>query len=109
MPPAGPPSAFLWLKLHSPRKASSAKRHWRKVQRNHREFWVGTLKRRGSNEMGLVVFEATQQSESEACVPLFEVAENSVGEFRKDVVRQLIGNAIAFGEPAVQAAVDAYC
>jgi len=82
-----------------------------KFQRFHREFWVGTLKRRGSDEKGLVVFDPLLQPDfrNRTCVDLFEVAEGKVGEFRKEVVRGLIGHPELFGDAAIQNAIDLYC
>jgi hypothetical protein len=83
----------------------------RVVQRGMREFHVGTLNRRDSNELGLVVYAATDQygTISGNYVRLYEAAEDKIGEFHKDTVRRLIGSPDGFNEAAVQEAVDGYC
>ena len=83
----------------------------RRFHRFHREFWVGTLKRRGSHDLGLVVFDPLLQPDfrDRNYVDLFEVAEGKVGEFRKDVVRGLIGHPELFDDSAIQKAIDLYC
>jgi hypothetical protein len=50
------------------------------VQRRLRKFYVGTLKRRGSDELGLVVFTADDQSGTinNNYVRLYELAEDMI-------------------------------
>jgi hypothetical protein len=76
-----------------------------------REFHVGTLKRRYSDDLGLVVYAATDQfgAISGDYVRLYEMAEDKIGEFRKDTVRPLFGSSDSFSDAAVQEAVDRYC
>lgn len=83
----------------------------RRIQLRHRQFWVGTLVRRNSDEVGLVVFDAAVQPPTAGpnYVDLFEVADGNRGNFRKDVVRELLGEPNGFSASAIQSAVDAYC
>jgi hypothetical protein len=47
----------------------------KKIARRHREFWVGTLKRRGSTEMGLVVHDPLAHAATGTdYIVLYEVA-----------------------------------
>jgi hypothetical protein len=83
----------------------------RVIRRQLREFHVGTLKRRNSQEFGLVVFAATDQfgAVSSSYVRLYDLAENRIAEFHKDTVRQLIGSPDGFTDAAIEEAVDRYC
>jgi hypothetical protein len=82
----------------------------RKVQRRHRDFWVGTLKRHNSAELGLVVYDPLARAATgNEYVVLFEVAESVAGDFRKEVVRELIGSVDGISNGAIESAVDAYC
>jgi hypothetical protein len=83
----------------------------RLVRRRLREFYVGSLRRRNSEEVGLVVFTATDQfgATSDNYARLYECAENTVSEFHKDTVRPLIGSPDGFSDAAIQQAVDQYC
>ena len=65
----------------------------RVVQRRLWEFYVGTLKRRNSDELGLIVYTAAEQTgaASDNYVRLYELAEDTIGDFHKDTIRPLIG------------------
>jgi hypothetical protein len=82
-----------------------------KVKRRRREFEVGTLKRRGREVLGLVVFDPLNQRSSKPgeFITLFEVAENILGEFRAEVVRLLLGSPDGFAQIEIERAVTAYC
>jgi hypothetical protein len=82
----------------------------KKVTRRHREFWVGTLKRRNSTEVGLVVYDplASAATGSDYAL-LFEFAESASGDFRKEVVRDLVGSVDGYSDDDVESAIDAYC
>jgi hypothetical protein len=82
----------------------------RKVVRHHRIFWVGLLKRRDSEEHGFVIYDPKVQHRTvhDGCVTLFEIAEMRSGEFRKEVVRGLIGNPIPPSDSAINAVLDRY-
>src|SRR5262245_25308400 len=81
------------------------------VRRRLRKFHIGTLKRRNSEELGLVVFAATDQfgTTSGSHVRLYELAENTISEFHKDTVRPLIGSPDGFSDTAIEEAVNRYC
>jgi hypothetical protein len=81
------------------------------VKRRHREFRVGTLKRRDSEEVGLVVIDASRlmASTRRARIPVYECAEGRIGEFRAKVVLKLIGSPDQFSQTEIEQAVDAYC
>jgi hypothetical protein len=82
----------------------------KKVVRGNREFWVGMLKRRNSDAVGLVVYDPdAKASIGDTHVVLYELEESAIGEFRKEVVRQLVGPPDACTESALIDAVDAYC
>src|SRR4051794_31068402 len=82
----------------------------KKVLRQHREFWVGTLKRCNSTEVGLVVYDPLAwEATGSDYVVLFEVAESVSGDFRKEVVRQLVGSVDGYSPSEIESAVDAYC
>src|SRR5579871_2003470 len=82
----------------------------RKVVRHHRIFWVGLLKRHNSEERGFVIYDPKVQHRTvhDVYVTLFETAEMRSGEFRKEVVRDLIGNPIPQSDSAINAALDRY-
>ncbi len=82
----------------------------RKVVRYHCIFWVGLLKRRDSDEQGFVIYDPKVQARTihDGCVTLFELAEMRWGEFRKAIVRGLIGNPVPHTDSAIHAALDRY-
>lgn len=80
------------------------------ITRLHREFWVGTLKRRNSIETGIVVYDPlARASMGDGHVVLYEVAESCTGEFRKEVVRDLVGSVEGYPDLELNEAIDAYC
>jgi hypothetical protein len=83
----------------------------RKVKRRHREFQVGTLKRRESETLGLVVLDPMRQQTGvgEAYISLYELAEDRVSDFRAEVVLSLLGSPDEFPITEIEQAVDAYC
>jgi hypothetical protein len=82
----------------------------RRIVRRHRVFWIGLLKRRGSDERGLVIYDPKNQLRvmSDNYVTLFELAEMQAGEFRKEVVRGLIEQVDEFSDTEVEAALNKY-
>jgi hypothetical protein len=82
----------------------------RKVSRQHRDFWIGTLQRSGSNEFGLVVYDPLAHAATgDNYVVLFKVSESATGDFRKEVVRDFIGSVAGYSDKEIESAVDAYC
>jgi hypothetical protein len=82
----------------------------KKISRLYRHFWVGTLKRRGSSNLGLVVYDPLARATvGSGRVVLYEVAESSTGEYREEVVRELIGGVDGYPDEKVEDAVNAYC
>jgi hypothetical protein len=81
----------------------------KKVTRQHREFWVGTLKRRDSTELGLVVYDPLRRAATGSdYVVLYEVTESAAADFRKGVVRDIVGSVVSYPQHDVESAVDAY-
>jgi hypothetical protein len=81
-----------------------------KVMRGHRVFKIGTLKRNGSDELGLVVLDPIlQPKERPSRWLLYEAAENQLGDFSKETVRELIGSPEPGRISDIEIAVDAYC
>src|SRR5947209_6687735 len=83
----------------------------RRVRRRFREFHVGTLRRRDSADLGLVVLDPSVQTDGgeDGFVTLFEIAENQSGQFRAAVVWRLLGPPDQFSQAEIERAVDAYC
>lgn len=82
----------------------------RKVSRQHRDFWVGTLQRSGSTELDLVVYDPLAHAATgDNYVVLFKVTESATGDFRKEVVRGFIGPVDKYSDKEIESAVDAYC
>src|SRR5436305_394134 len=81
------------------------------VKRRQHEFQVGTLKRRDSEELGLVVLDPARQADQtrKEYALLYELAENRIGEFRAEVVLKLLGSPDQFARSDIEHAVDAYC
>jgi hypothetical protein len=81
------------------------------VKRRHREFQVGTLKRRDSEELGLVVLDPLRlpANAGKGYLSLYECAENRISDFRAEVVLKLIGSPDQFPRTEIEQAVDAYC
>jgi hypothetical protein len=82
-----------------------------KVRRWLREFEVGTLQRRNSEGVGLVVLDPLAQTSQkpDKYITLFEVTENQLGEFRAETVLRLLGVPDQFARAEIEGAVDAYC
>lgn len=82
-----------------------------KVKRRQREFQVGTLKRRDSEELGLVVLDPWRQPAQggKGYIALYELAENRISDFRAEVVLKLLGSPDQFARSDIEHAVDAYC
>ncbi|HVK09338.1 MAG TPA: hypothetical protein VM597_11225 [Gemmataceae bacterium] len=82
-----------------------------KVKCRHREFQVGTLKRRDSEELGLVVLDLMRQPNeaSKGDILLYEFAENRISEFRAEVVLKLLGSPDQFARSDIERAINAYC
>lgn len=81
------------------------------VNRHHREFQVGTLKRRDSEVLGLVVLNPLHQPANPGTgfISLYEHAENRISDFRAEVVLKLIGRPDQFPRTEIEQVVDAYC
>jgi len=89
-------------------------RSMRKISRRHRHFWVGTLKRRDSKEVGLVVYDLLalpfeRREMVGLYVRLYEVGVSTAGEFREAVVSNLIGGVDEYSDQDIENAVNAYC
>jgi hypothetical protein len=81
----------------------------RKMWRGPRPYWVGTLRRIGSPEMDLVIYDPMARRRARSgYIVLYEVAISSAAEFREDVVAKFIGGVDGYPEEDVRRAVDAY-
>ena len=81
------------------------------VRRGEYEFRVGTLKRQGSELVGLVVLDSRSKIAlaEPGYTALYEHAEGCIGSFRTEVVLNLIGSPDQFPRSEIEQAVDAYC
>ena len=81
-----------------------------KIQRFHREFWVGSLPWKDFTRVDLVVYDPLGQSQaiSSQTVRLFSAKENRISDFSKDTVKKHLGEVAHFTETQIDEVIDAY-
>ncbi len=81
------------------------------VRRRLREFQIGMWKQTVSGSSDLVVFDPLAQKDrhTDKHIVLFDGAEQKIGNYRAEIVWELLDSPDMFSESQIDSVIDAYC